>query len=137
MIFGWFKALFDRRPELNSGNDGRKDVDVTTGVLGLQDKIYCLKKFQQTCDQAGLGVDYENAVSSVNAFAAKCLALSHSRCRSAEVLQGIIAMQKEATSNLMSLALSANARGINLQAEVRQIYETLTDITRACRESAS
>ena len=42
----------------------------------------------------------------------------------------IVSQYKEATSNLIKLAISANAAGINLHGELREVFETINELMR-------
>jgi hypothetical protein len=102
--------------------------DVISRASALRDKIKQLNKFSRACDEAGLAEDFSNAARSTNAFAAKCLGFINTQGASDEATQSILSQHKEATSNLMALALSANSAGINLQTEARDVFDTINDL---------
>ena len=101
-----------------------------SGVSVLEDKLNRLNKFTQACDEAGLAEDFKNAALSAHTFAAKCLAFVNARGDSDEATHAIVSQYKEATSNLITLANSANVAGINLHGELREVFETINELMR-------
>ena len=101
-----------------------------SGVSVLEDKLNRLNKFTQACDEAGLAEDFKNAALSAHVFTAKCLAFVNARGGSDEATHAIASQYKEATSNLITLANSANVAGINLHGELREVFETMNELMR-------
>ena len=78
----------------------------------------------------GLAEDFKNAALSGDMFTAKCLAFVNARGDSDEASHAIVSQYKEATSNLIMLANSANGAGINLHGELREVFETINELMR-------
>jgi hypothetical protein len=104
--------------------------DVVSGVSVLEDKLNPLNKFAQACDEAGLAEDFKNVTLSIHVLTATCLAFVNARGGSDEPTHAISSQYKEATSNLIMLANSANVAGINLHAELREVFETMNELMR-------
>ena len=102
--------------------------DVVSGVSVLEDKLNPLNKFAQACDEAGLAEDFKNVTLSIHVLTATCLAFVNGG--SDEATHAISSQYKEATSNLIMLANSANVAGINLHAELREVFETMNSLMR-------
>jgi hypothetical protein len=97
----------------------------------LQKKIKRLIQSRHACSAAGLGDNFEDAVQSAQGFATRCLNFGKSSGDSDQATQGLRSHYKEVTSKLLTLAISANSAGINLQAEARDIFETINDLMDA------
>ena len=131
MIFDSLKRMLGSRSksttrDVTKGRTG----DVMSGVSVLEDKLNRLNKFTQACDEAGLAEDFKNAALSARVFNAKCLAFVNARGDSDEATHAIVSQYKEATSNLITLANSANVAGINLHGELREVFETINELMR-------
>jgi hypothetical protein len=123
------KRILGRPPGFGTGAVKSAD-DIALSVSAVEDEVSKLYKFKTRCDQNGLGAEYENAIASANAFAAVYRTLANRHVEYRQFSNTIRAQHEKATSDLMSLALAANASGINLQAEVRQIYEAINGLMR-------
>ena len=104
--------------------------EVTSGVSVLEDKLDRLNKFAQTCDDAGLAEDFMKAAAAAHKFAADCLNFVKDPRDSDEAMQHIVSQHKDATSNLIKLAISANAAGINLHEALREIFDAINELMR-------
>jgi hypothetical protein len=125
--------MLGRRSKSTTGDftKGRAGTgDILSSVSALEEKLNRLNKFTQACDEAGLADDFKNAALSAHAFTAKCLAFVNARGDSDEATRAIVSQYKEATSNLITLANSANMAGINLHGELREIFETMNELMR-------
>jgi hypothetical protein len=108
---------------------GSAACELAAGVTILREKIEHLNRFALACKRAGLADELEIAALAAHAFANKCVALNNARGKLDQVTgDGLRSQYKEATSNLMTLAISTNSAGINLQAEARDIFETINDL---------
>ena len=133
MIFDSLKRMLGSRSKSTTRDftKGRTGAgDVMSGVSVLEDKLNRLNKFTQACDEAGLAEDFKNAALSAHMFTAKCLAFVNARGDSDEATHAIVSQYKEATSNLITLANSANVAGINLHGELREVFETINELMR-------
>ena len=133
MIFDSLKRMLGSRPkpttrDFTKGRTGAGDI--MSGLSALEDKLNRLNKFRQACDEAGLAGDFKNATLSAHMFNAKCLAFVNARGDSDEATHAIVSQYKEATSNLITLANSANVAGINLHGELREVFETINELMR-------
>jgi hypothetical protein len=125
--------MLGRRSKSTTGDftKGRAGTgDILSSVSALEEKLNRLNKFTQACDEAGLADDFKNAALSAHTFTAKCLAFVNARGDSDEATRAIVSQYKEATSNLITLANSANMAGINLHGELREVFETMNELMR-------
>jgi hypothetical protein len=129
MVFESLKRMLERRfkRSTRSSEQDQRARDVVSGVSVLRDGIERLNKFAKASNQAGLKDDFQKAVQSAQEFAT-CVASLNASGGPKKATEGVRSQYNETTSNLITLTLSANSVGINLQPEARSIFDTMTDL---------
>jgi hypothetical protein len=102
-----------------------------SGVSALRKKTRQLEKFRRACDEAGLEDSFRSALLSVDIFIEKCRAFASAPEDRKEISQAMVSQYNEATSALIALANAANAAGINLHTELKEIFGTVNDVMGA------
>ena len=131
MIFDWLNKMLGSlsKSTIRDSTKGRMEAgDIMSGVSVLEDKLDRLNKFTRACDEAGLAEDFKNVALSTRMFTAKCLVVA--RGGSVKDSHAIVSQYQEATSNLTKLAISANAAGLTLHRELREVFETINELMR-------
>jgi hypothetical protein len=110
-----------------SSEQDQRTRDLIASMSVLRDGIERLNKSRKACHQAGLKDDFQKAVQSAQAFAAGVASLDASGGPK-QAAEEVRSQYRETTSNLITLALSANSAGINVQPETRFIFDTMNDL---------
>lgn len=97
-------------------------------VSALRKKTKQLGKFRHACNEAGLEDGFASTTQSLDVFIEKCRAFARAPENSEEMSQAIISQYNEVVSALITLANAANVAGINLLAELRDIFGTINDL---------
>jgi hypothetical protein len=106
----------------------KRSAEVADCVSAVEKKLAQLNKFRQACEQAGLIEDFRKAELSTRAFTAECLTFVRARRASDDSTNAIVSQYGEVTTNLITLANSANSAGITLHGETRAIFESINDL---------
>jgi hypothetical protein len=129
MIFESLKRMFGMDSTSTKRRGGADDV--RWGVSALRKKTKQLEKFRDACNDAGLEDVFASATQSVDMFIEKCRAFARAPENPDKISQAIVSQYNEVTSALITLANAANTAGINLHAELREMFGNVNDVMDA------
>ena len=129
MIFDSLKRIFGMHS--TSTKRRREPDNVMLGLSALRKKTQQLEKFRHACREAGMDDGFASATQTLDLFIEKSRAFARAHEDRKEISQAIVSQYNEVTSALITLGNAANAAGINLHTELREIFGTVNDVMSA------